>query len=146
MRLKAPDAAAATARSPINWLLGIFLAAFLTIIYASSAVAKTGAEGLNPTEKWVIAQVTVGKTADLSEQFPDKEKDKRKFSAHFLEELLTGALHGVKLHRHGVRITGAIIDEPIDLRSAQIPCEVWLDHCQFNSSVTFNRTRFVGSV
>src|SRR6266481_96814 len=79
MKLKAPGATAATARSPINWFLGIFLAAFLTIISASSAVGKTGARGLNPAEEWVVAQATAGKIADLdgalnadhTKKFPD---------------------------------------------------------------------------
>ena len=143
MKLKAPGATAATARSPINWFPGIFLAAFLTIISASSAVGKTGARGLNPAEEWVVAQATAGKIADLdgalnadhTKKFPE-EKD-RKLSAQFLEDLLTGTLPGVKMHRHGVRIIGAIIDESIDLRNAQIPWEVWLDHCQFNKNATF---------
>ena len=121
MKLKAPGAADAATCSPTNWLSAIFLAGFLTIISPSAAAPQTGAEGLNPAEKWVVAQVTAGKTADLSEQFPDKEKDKRKLSAHFLEQLLTGALPGIKLHRHGVRIIGATIDEPVDLENAQIP-------------------------
>jgi len=68
-------------------------------------------------------QVRAGEIADLSKQFPDKEKDKRKLSAHFLEALLTGTLPDVKPHPHGVRIIGAIIDEPVDLENAQIPCE-----------------------
>ena len=45
----------------------------------------------------------------------------------------------VKLHRNGVRIIGACIDEPIDLENAQIPCEVHLEHCQFSKNVTFSR-------
>src|SRR6266542_2585758 len=121
---------------------GHFFAVFLTIIYASSAVAKTGAGALNPVETWVVAQVRIGEIADLSKQFPDKEKDKRRLSAHFLEDLLMGALTGLKPHRHGVRIIGAIIDEPIDLQNAQIRCQVWLDHCQFNKSVTFYGANF----
>jgi hypothetical protein len=44
---------------------------------------------LNAAEKWVVERVTAGKEADLSRQFPE-EKD-RKLSAHFLEDLLTGA-------------------------------------------------------
>ena len=89
MKLKAPDDAAATAAlSPINWFSGICLAAFLTIIYPSTGVAKSGAGELNATEQWVVTQTRAGEIADLSKQFPDKEKDKRKLSAHFLEELL----------------------------------------------------------
>ena len=146
MKLKAPDDAAATALSPINWFSGICLAAFLTIIYPSTGVAKSGAGELNATEQWVVTQTRAGEIADLSKQFPDKEKGKRKLSAHFLEELLTGALPGIKLHRHGVRIIGAIIDEPVDLENAQIPCEVWLEHCQFNASAAFNGANFAGTV
>jgi uncharacterized protein YjbI with pentapeptide repeats len=140
MKLKTPGAAT-TARPPVNRFLGICLAACLTI-YAPSAVAKTGARGLNPAEEWVVAQATAGEKADLSEQFA---KD-RNLSVHFLEDLLTGTLPGVKLHRHGVQINGAIFDEPIDLANAQIPCEVWLDHCQFNESVTFTHASFAGNV
>jgi len=144
MKLKAPDAV--TTVSPINWFSGICLAAFLTICYPSTGVAKSGAGELNATEEWVVTQTRAGEIADLSKQFPDKEKDKRKLSAHFLEELLMGALPGIKLHRHGVRIIGATIDEPVDLENAQIPCELWLEHCQFNASADFNSANFAGTV
>ena len=104
MKLKAPGAAAATTCSPVNWFSAFCLTAFVTTICTSSAVAKTGAGGSNPAEQWVVAQATAGEIADLSKKFP-KEKD-RKLSAHFLENLLTGTLPGLKLHRHGVRIMG----------------------------------------
>jgi hypothetical protein len=61
----------------------------LIIISASSAVPETGAEGMNPAEKWVVAKIRAGDRANLGEQFLE-EKD-RKLSAHFLQELLTGA-------------------------------------------------------
>ena len=144
MKSKAPDAAAATTLSPINCFSSICLAAFLTIIQPSTGVAKTGAGELNATEEWVVTQTRAGEIADLSKQFP--EKDKRKLSAHFLEELLTGALPGIKLHRHGVRIIGATFDEPVDLENAQIPCEVWLEHCQFNASANFTGASFAGTI
>src|SRR5206468_13065305 len=47
---------------------------------------------------------------------------------------------------HGVRIIGATIDEPIDMSNAQIPWEVWLDDCQFNSAAIFVRANFAGTV
>ena len=144
MKLKAPDATAATALSPINCFSGICLAAVLTILYPSNGVAKSGAGELNATEQWIVTQTSVGEIADLSKQFP--EKDKRKLRSHFLEELLTGALPGIKLHRHGVRIIGAIIDEPVDLENALIPSEVWLEHCQFNAGANFNGTHFASTV
>ena len=115
------------------------------VVTSPGASAQTGAKELNPTEKWVVAQVTAGEIADLSKQFPDND-EKRKLSARFLEDLLTGALPGVKLHRKGVRIIGAIIDEPIDLTNAQIPCEVDLEHCQFMTTATFEGATFTGMV
>ena len=83
---------------PTNWFSRIFLAAFLTI---DSASAATDARKLNPAEEWVVAQVTAGEIADLSERFPD-EKD-RKLSAQFLDDLLTSMLPGLKPHRYRPR-------------------------------------------
>ena len=128
----------------MKWFLDISLATSLAMIFASAADAQIGEKKLTPAEKWVVAQAAAGEIADLSKQFPE-EKD-RKLSAHFLEDLLMGALPGVKPHRNGVRIMGAIIDEPIDLRNARIPCEVRLDHCQFTSSAIFMRASFAGAV
>ncbi len=127
----------------MKWFLDISLATSLAMIFAS-ADAQIGEKKLTPAEKWVVAQAAAGEIADLSKQFPE-EKD-RKLSAHFLEDLLMGALPGVKPHRNGVRIMGAIIDEPIDLTDAQIPYRVWLDNCQFMSSATFLRTSFSGTI
>ena len=128
----------------MKWFLDISLATSLAMIFASAADAQIGEKKLTPAEKWVVAQAAAGEIADLSKQFPE-EKD-RKLSAHFLEDLLMGALPGVKPHRNGVRIMGAIIDEPIDLTDAQIPYRVWLDNCQFMSSATFLRTSFSGTI
>src|SRR4030095_8370764 len=139
MKLKAPDDDPVTALSPINWFSGICLAAFLTVIYPSTGLAKRGAGELNATEERIDMQTSAGENATISKTSPAQEKDKRKLSAHFLEELLTGALPGIKLHRHGVRIIGATIEEPVDLENAQIPYEVWLEHCQFNSTANLNR-------
>jgi uncharacterized protein YjbI with pentapeptide repeats len=144
MKLKAPAAVAATARSAMNWFVGVCLAVFLTTSSASAAAPQIGGVGLNPAEQWVVAQATTGEVADLSKQFPE-QKD-RKLSAHFLEDLLLGALPGVKLRRHGVRIIGAIIDEPIDLENAQIPYEVWLVSCQFSSRASFANASFAQTV
>jgi hypothetical protein len=117
MKLNPPNVAAASACSSVNWFLAIFAASFLPIISASTVVdSRTGAKELTPTEQWVVAQLTAGEVADLIRH---QEKD-RKLSADFLQELLVGKLPGFKPHRNGLRIVGAIIDEPIDLRNALI--------------------------
>jgi uncharacterized protein YjbI with pentapeptide repeats len=141
-----PTRVAPTARPPINWFSGICLAAFLTTICASGAAgAQTGVGGLNPAEEWVVAQVTAGQNADLSKRFPD-DKEKRKLSAHFLENLLTGALADVKPPQNVIRIFEAVIEERVYLQNAQIPCEVWLARCQFKNSVLLADVSFARSV
>jgi hypothetical protein len=94
-------------------------------------------------ERFVLSQATAGEIANLEKEFHE-EKD-RKLSAHFLEELLAGTLPGFKPHRNGVRIIGAMVDEPIDLTNAQIPYEVLLQHCQFSGSVNFRQASFAAS-
>lgn len=130
-------------QSPINWFSGIILAACLMAVSAS-----TSAKELTSAEKWVVDQVTAGEVANLdaalnadqSKRFP-AETD-RKLGAQFLEDLLMGLLPEVKTHRNGVRIRWAIIEEPIKLRNAQIPSEVWLVNCQFRSAAIFAGANF----
>jgi hypothetical protein len=132
-----------------NWVSGILLVALLATVSASTA-AEVGS--FNPAEKWVIERVTAGEVADLdaalnadqSKRFP-AERD-RKLGAQFLEDLLMGLLPEVKPHRNGVRIRWAIVDEPIKLRNAQIPWEVWLLNCQFRSAAIFAGANFKGIV
>src|SRR6266568_2477543 len=135
---------AATGRSPLNWFLGICPLAFLIIISASAAAdAQTSTRELTAAEQWVVAQAAAGGIADLNKQFPN-EAD-RQLSADFLETLLMGTRPDLRLHRHDVRIKGACVDEPIDLENAQIPCDVWLEHCQFNASVTSAGANFAAN-
>jgi uncharacterized protein YjbI with pentapeptide repeats len=140
-----PSAVAATPCLFSICCSAIGLSAFLTTVYASNAAdAQTTVEELNPAEKWVVAQVTAGDEADLRKLFP-QEKD-RKLSAKFVQDLLTANLTGVELHRNGVRITGAIINESIDMSKAQIPWEVWLNGCQFRGDANFERANFAGAI
>lgn len=142
-----PSVAAATPCLFATWCSLICLAAFLTTVSASAAMdAQPTSEGLSPAEEWVVEQVSVGKIADLSEKFPDEEKEKRKLSGHFLEDLLIGSLPGVKPYRNRVLIRCAMIDNAIDLDGLLIPYQVMLEFCQFNSSVSFLRTIFATSV
>jgi len=106
--------------------------------------AQTNVGELNPAEQWVVAQATAGKIAELNKQFPEEED--RQLRADFLETLLTNTRPDVKLHRNGVRIIGACIDEPINLTNAQIPCEVWLVNSQFTKDVDFQRASFTGLI
>ena len=125
---------------PIWFSAGLIAASVTT----ATATPQDASHELSPAEEFVVTQVLAGKEADLRKRFPD-EKD-RKLSGHFLEDLLTGALRGVKLHRHGVGISWAIVDEEIDLKNAKILGEVLLNHCQLMRPVSFDRASFAGTV
>jgi uncharacterized protein YjbI with pentapeptide repeats len=144
MKLDLPNFAAASTCTSANWFAAIFAAAFLTLISASAVVGQAGPEAMNPAEKWVVVQAAAGRTADLIKQFP-KEKD-RKLGAHFLENLLIGALANFKPHRRGLVITGAIIEEPMDVINGQVPCDIVLKECQFMRYANFSRASFAGGV
>ena len=150
MKLNPRGVALARASFPANWLLVIFSATVLSTS-ASPVTLQTEMNhatalqmGMNHAEEFVVAQAMGGQIADLTKQFPE-EKD-RKLRAGFLEELLIGTLPGFKQNRKGVRIFGAIIDMPIDLSNAQIPCDVILAKCQFNFQVSLAQANFVGAL
>ena len=112
-------------------------------IYLSNAAYAESEPKLKPhtcAEEWVIKQVTAGKIANLRERFAD-EAD-RVLSASFLETLLTSSLRDIEVHRHGVRISYAVIVEPVGLVNADIPHETWLDNCRFEDRVDLGGSLF----
>ena len=91
---------------------------------------------LTRQENFVLRQVAKGEIADLKQEFGEAEADRR-LRARFLEELLTGIMQGVKIHRRGVRVVNAVIDEPLDLENAKVVISVELNDCIFQESVNF---------
>lgn len=98
---------------------------------------------LTPQEEFVLKQAASGKIADLKEEFGAAEEGRR-LRARFLEELLTGDLPGVKIHRRGVLIENAIIDEPLDMQGSEVMFSVSFDGCSFKESVRFRDACFNG--
>lgn len=100
---------------------------------------------LSNKEKWVLEQLENGKEADLKEKFGEEEEDRR-ISAAFLEALLTDEIvegsDKYKPHRRGIRISHAIIDEPLDLENAEVSHFVGFFSCDFEESATFQDARF----
>src|SRR6266496_2917523 len=95
--------------------------------------AQNAPNELSTAEKWTVAQVAAGQIADLEQQFPNEAE--RKLSERFVSDLLTNTSGAASLSRRGVRIRGAIFDEPIDLSNARIPCDVSLTDCDFRKAV-----------
>ncbi len=91
---------------------------------------------LTPQEQFVLKQAAAGEIADLKEEFGGAEEERR-LRARFLEELLAGDLPGVRVHRRGVRIRHAVIEEPLDLENAEVAVDVDLDECIFKEPFGF---------
>jgi hypothetical protein len=91
---------------------------------------------LTRQEQFVLRQVAKGESADLKQEFGEAEED-RCLRAQFLEKLLTGELPGVKVHRRGVQINNAIIEETLDLENGDVGVELLLYNCSFKGVVNF---------
>ncbi|MGB7911834.1 MAG: hypothetical protein WCF59_06380 [Desulfobaccales bacterium] len=85
---------------------------------------------LTPQEQFVLKQAAAGEIADLEQEFGGAEEGRR-LRARFLEELLTGDLPGAQIHRRGLRIRHAVIEEPLDLENAQMAVAVAFHDCMF---------------
>lgn len=106
------------------------------------ALAQTPFPPPNPLlEEWILRQVAFGEEADLKKQFPD-EKD-RVLSASFLERLLTNSFKEAKVHRHGLQIRNAIVNDRLDLIGAEVPFETTLRDCRFLKEVDLSKTFFL---
>jgi hypothetical protein len=120
-----------------GWLIGVVLFSPSDLVLAQSS-----SPSLNPLpEEWILNQVASGEEADLKKQFPE-EKD-RVLSAKFLEQLLTNSLKESKVHRHGVQIRNAIVNEPLDLVGAEVPFEMFLLDCRFLKEVNLSKSVFM---
>lgn len=95
-------------------------------------------------EEFVLEKVVGGGVADLVGRFPN-EGD-RQLHGWFLERLLTDSLPGVIVHPRGIRIIGAEMTEGVNLRSADIRHEVWIDHCKFQAKVILDSAHFYKSL
>ncbi len=68
----------------------------------------------------------------------DRQPEKRRLRAAFLEALLTNALPGVKIHRSGIYLVNAVIADPLNLEFAEVPHAVFLVGCRFEAPADFS--------
>ncbi|MHB9072660.1 MAG: hypothetical protein ACYC6G_03965 [Desulfobaccales bacterium] len=123
----------------IPFLICLFLAAPPQI--KSCAAQDTGRQQLTEPETWVLGQIAQGQEADLKKRFGADDK-KRLLTAGFLEKLLVGGFKTVRVPHQGVKITHAIIDDPLNLEYAEVDYLLSLSHCLFKKPVTFQETSF----
>lgn len=100
---------------------------------------------LTPPEKWVLAQVMAGKRADLEKRFGIALKNYQ-LRARFLEKLIAGEFDHLRIPRQGVQIFNAIIENPLDLRNAEVNYYVRLSRCIFKKRVDLRDSHFKKSL
>ena len=93
---------------------------------------------LTIAERFVLAQVSAGKPADLKSQFT--EETNRVLRAAFLEAVLTQ--NGTNVHRNGFAIAHAVIPDALDLRNAEVHHETSLTECHFVGEANFSKSSF----
>ena len=96
---------------------------------------------LTRQEQFVLRQVAKGEIADLKQEFGEAEEDRR-LRARFLEELLTGELIEVRIHRRGILITNAIVQDALNLENIEVPGALELNSCVFMALVNFRDAWF----
>jgi hypothetical protein len=95
----------------------------------------------SPAEESVRNALNRGAIADLTNE-PDERH--RILSPDFLESVLHRNVPGQ--HFHGVRIVGAVFEEPIEIESSHIAYTFWCDRCLFKKKVSFDLDSFDGMV
>ena len=110
----------------------------LDLLGAAHSELQLDSSTLPTSERFVLAQVVAGKSADLGGQFVDETN--RVLRAGFLEALLTQS--GTNVHRNGVSIEHAVIVDALDLRNAEVQFETSLVECRFTGVADFSKSVF----
>jgi uncharacterized protein YjbI with pentapeptide repeats len=115
-------------------------------------------------EKWVWHEVCQGRIADfnkkcgkLDPKYPDGWAENREISAAFLRTVLTRDPYQKAVAREGVRIVGALVQQPINLENASLSRQWWLDESRIerdmsleclegNGVISFENSAFGGAV
>jgi len=128
---------------------------------------KVGGEPLRPQEELILKKLARGEKANLLKELVeplirDKENitgltdlkkeslaallkehgDKLRLRGEFLEKLLTDEFPGYRMHRRGVDIRNAVVEDMLDLASAKVAHKVILKYCIFQGDVNLQDSHF----
>ena len=122
----------------------IFACVPLCLGAASRSNAKFSLDGpgLTAGERFVLAQLAAGKSADLKGQFG--EGTNSALRGAFLEALLSQP--GTNVHRNGISIEHAIVPDAVNLRNTTVRYEVNLVECRFQAEADFSKSVFENSL
>ncbi|MHB8066580.1 MAG: hypothetical protein ACYDIC_01625 [Desulfobaccales bacterium] len=122
----------------------VMLCLFLALQAQSGGCQVDAAAGkpLTPQEKWVLDQVKQGSDADLKAKFgPDPVM--LRLSAGFLTKLLVKGFDSSSCPQYqGIQISHAVIDDPLDLKNAEINYYTRLSQCLFKQEINCRNAYF----
>ena len=125
----------------LRFLFSLCLLIVIQAQYVSCQVNAVEGTPLTPQEKWVLEQVRQGREADLRQKF-GAVPEMLKLSAGFLTKLLVTGFDKGRTQYHGIQIVHAIIDEPLDLRNAEINYYTRLSQSLFKKEIKFQNSHF----
>ncbi len=113
----------------------------MLVSLGAPTAASSEPEALGPPERYILQQLAAGKVADLAQRFGPEERNRR-VTALFLTRLLTEGFSGIKIPYPGVRISGAVIQGPLDLENAEVPHWVEFLDCHFTGPLNLRDALF----
>ncbi|MGF1658369.1 MAG: hypothetical protein ACFCUS_03000 [Rubrimonas sp.] len=102
-------------------------------------------EPLSPAERAVIADVASGAMTRLGAAPPEPDARERVVRAELLRLLLLGGPGVPRMHEKGMRISGALIEGPLDLEGCRLGWDLHLADCRFDSALVL-RSAALGSL
>ncbi|WP_282611000.1 leucine-rich repeat protein [Pelagibius sp. Alg239-R121] len=110
-------------------------------------------EPWSQAEIWAWTEICEGRIADFNKRYHEtldptnpvgwKNGDKdRQITQHFLETVLLHESLSGAVPRQGVRIIGALFTTDIDVASAYVGNDVWLDHSRFEGRFSLEHSAF----
>jgi hypothetical protein len=107
----------------------------------AKSIVLPGLGPLTPAEQYALERVATGALADLKEKF-GAEDGARTIRARFVEALLTGEIHGFKVHRSGFYLINAVITGILALEFAAVESPVFIVGCRFKGLVNCGGSLF----
>jgi hypothetical protein len=128
-------------KSTLKSLSAIGILLLVILFFSQGELKAQETAPLSPAERFVVQHIQKGKEANL-EEFSKKSQD-HILRHEFVENVLAG---DYKLGGPIVRIEHAIVNDPLNAPSEDIPFAVWMTDCEFRSGVDFSDAKFANGL
>ena len=118
----------------------------------SNATRAEDSDDWSAAERWAWEEIRAGRVANFNQRYGatldptkpedwDSEAQPRRLSSAFLEAMVLRKPSHDAVPSQGVRIDGAIIEDPVNLPHARLDYQLWLDNCRLPSGLDLTGIR-----